>query len=193
MPRRIYTYAEGMGWDWVNLITTAGSFLFAVGVLLFVWNVVKSLRGGAPAGDNPWDAPTLEWATRSPPPPYNFAVLPTVASRHPLWEDRLESGAGAPASVIAPGLVLDHGREALGTTLLDAQPDIILKMPCDTLVPLLLALAMTVVALGLAVTNPWMVGAGSVFVAVMILIWLWPEAALGETAAPAFGEGGRDG
>ena len=91
MPRRIYTYAEGMGWDWVNLITTLGSFLFGIGVLIFVWNVVKSLKRGAPAGDNPWDAPTLEWATSSPPPPYNFAVIPIVASRHPLWEDRLGS------------------------------------------------------------------------------------------------------
>ena len=51
---------------------------------------MKSYRHGAPAGDNPWDAPTLEWATTSPPPPYNFAVIPSVASRHPLWEDRLE-------------------------------------------------------------------------------------------------------
>jgi hypothetical protein len=92
MPRRIYTYSEGMGWDWVNLVTTAGSFLFGLGVLIFIWNVIKSLRHGEAAGDNPWDAPTLEWATTSPPPPYNFAVIPTVASRHPLWEDRLETG-----------------------------------------------------------------------------------------------------
>jgi heme/copper-type cytochrome/quinol oxidase subunit 1 len=59
MPRRVYTYADGMGWDTLNLITTIGSFVLAVGVLLFVINVLKSLKSGAPAGPNPWDAPGL--------------------------------------------------------------------------------------------------------------------------------------
>ena len=84
MPRRIYTYPDSMGWDWLNLITTIGSFLFGFGVLLLIYNVVRSMRHGPSAGSNPWDAPTLEWATSSPPPPYNFAVIPVVASRHPL-------------------------------------------------------------------------------------------------------------
>ena len=81
-----------MGWDTLNMITTLGAFLFALGVLLFLINVCVSLRRGAAAGPNPWDAPTLEWSMPSPPPPYNFAVIPTVASRHPLWEDRLDEG-----------------------------------------------------------------------------------------------------
>ena len=101
MPRRVYTYPAGMGWDTLNLITTIGSFVFALGVLLFFVNVSKSRRSGAPAGANPWDAPTLEWAVPSPPPPYNFAVIPTVASRHPLWEDRLDESEGALARSIA--------------------------------------------------------------------------------------------
>jgi cytochrome c oxidase subunit I len=179
MPRRIYTYNAGMGWDWLNLITTLGSFVFAIGVMIFFWNVWKSLRHGPAAGDNPWDAPTLEWATASPPPPYNFAVIPTVASRHPLWEERLGIGE---KSIIHTGLVLEHGREALGTTALDARPDVILKMPGDTLVPLLLALSMTVLAIGLALVNWLIVAAGVIFIAGCILAWLWPEARLGETA-----------
>ena len=81
------------------------------------------------AGPNPWDAPTLEWATSSPPPPYNFAVIPVVASRHPLWEDRLEEGIGR--SSVGRGLLLDHGKETVGTSLLDGEPDIVLKMPHD--------------------------------------------------------------
>jgi cytochrome c oxidase subunit 1/cytochrome c oxidase subunit I+III len=182
MPRRIYTYSEGMGWDWVNLITTAGSFVFAIGVLIFFWNVLKSLRHGVTAGNNPWDAPTLEWATTSPPPPYNFAVIPTVASRHPLWEDRMERNPGAIRSETGVGLTLSQGREALGTTPLDATPNVILKMPGDTLVPLGLALAMTVIAAGLALVNWWVVAVGVVFTAATILAWLWPEAQLGETA-----------
>jgi heme/copper-type cytochrome/quinol oxidase subunit 1 len=182
MPRRIYTYGADMGWDWVNLITTIGSFVFGLGVLLFIWNVVKSWRSGAKSGDNPWDAPTLEWATPSPPPPYNFMVIPTVGSRHPLWEDRLARPANAEKSFIGRGLTLEQGREALGTTPLDAEPNVILKMPGDTLVPLCLALAMTVLTIGLALVNWLVVGLGVLAVAAAIIVWLWPRAALGETA-----------
>jgi cytochrome c oxidase subunit 1/cytochrome c oxidase subunit I+III len=185
MPRRIYTFQEGMGWDWLNLITTAGSFLFGIGVLLFIYNVARSLKRGVLAGDNPWDAPTLEWATSSPPPPYNFTVIPAVASRHPLWEDRMGTEAPSEQSFVHAGLVLDHGRETLGTTPLDAEPHVILKMPGDTLVPLLLALSMTLVTVGLALVNWWVVAIGAGCTALSILAWLWPQGALGETAEPA--------
>jgi cytochrome c oxidase subunit 1/cytochrome c oxidase subunit I+III len=184
MPRRIYTYADGMGWDWLNLITTIGSYVFAFGVLLFLINVWKSYRRGAPAGDNPWDAPTLEWATTSPPPPYNFVVIPTVASRHPLWEDRLHQHEGKGSSVRA-GLVLDHGREAVGTSALDGTPDIILRMPKDSYAPLILALAATLFFVGLAFLLWWLAALSAMAVAIDILIWLWPERKLGETAEPA--------
>ena len=137
MPRRVYTYPAGLGWDTLNLITTIGSFVLAIGILVFLINIVVSLRRGAIAGPNPWDAPTLEWAVPSPPPPYNFAVIPIVASREPLWEDRLREQDDR--SSLDSGLVLDHGREAVATTPLDAEADVILKMPGDTLLPLLLS------------------------------------------------------
>ena len=86
MPRRIYTYQTGHGWDTINLIASLGVIPQIVGVLLFVINIVVSLRRGAPAGDDPWDAWTLEWATTSPPPEYNFETLPVVRSRRPLWD-----------------------------------------------------------------------------------------------------------
>jgi hypothetical protein len=179
MPRRVYTYPQGMGWDTLNLITTIGAYLFALGVALFVVNVVKSYRRGQPAGNNPWDAPTLEWATTSPPPPYNFVVIPTIGSRLPLWEDRLtEGGESTPHS----GLALTHGRETIGTTPLDASPDIILKMPEETYVPLLLGLAMTAIFAGLVTHAWWVVVLAVIVTAILILAWVRPRAELGETA-----------
>ena len=186
MPRRVYTFADGMGWDWLNLITTVGSFVFAAGVLLLIVNVVRSYSSGAAAGDNPWDAPTLEWATSSPPRPYNFAVIPTVQSRHSLWEDRLGQ-PGEQKSYAHAGLVLDHGRETVGTSPVDAVPDIILKMPKDSFSPVILAVTMTAIFTGLALHLWWLVIVGALASSADIVGWLWPEAALGETAEPANG------
>jgi cytochrome c oxidase subunit 1 len=86
MPRRIYTYPADRGWEVWNLVTTLGVPLQIAAILIFVVNVVVSLRRGEPAGDDPWDAWTLEWATTSPPPSYNFEAIPVVASRRPLWD-----------------------------------------------------------------------------------------------------------
>jgi cytochrome c oxidase subunit 1 len=86
MPRRIYTYEPGRGWEIWNLIVTIGVFFQALGILVFVFNLLRSLAKGEPAGSDPWDAWTLEWSTTSPPPEYNFAKIPVVRSRRPLWD-----------------------------------------------------------------------------------------------------------
>jgi cytochrome c oxidase subunit I len=86
MPRRVFTYGADTGWGFWNLVSSVGALIMAIGVAVFVWNVIVSLRAGAPAGDDPWDAWTLEWATTSPPPPENFAELPAVSGRRPLWD-----------------------------------------------------------------------------------------------------------
>jgi cytochrome c oxidase subunit I len=86
MPRRVYTYPDLPDWGTLNMISTLGAFIMAAAVLIFVWNLAISLRRGVPAGDNPWEAWTLEWATTSPPPIDNFTEVPPVLSRRPLWD-----------------------------------------------------------------------------------------------------------
>jgi cytochrome c oxidase subunit 1 len=86
MPRRIYTYEPDRGWDTLNLLVSIGALIQAVGILVFVANLIISYRKGARAGSDPWDAWTLEWSVSSPPPAYNFATIPTIASRRPLWD-----------------------------------------------------------------------------------------------------------
>ncbi len=86
MPRRIYTYAPDRGWDFWNLVATSGLLFQIPATLIFVWNMVHSAIKGEVAGDDPWDAWTLEWTTTSPPPEYNFETLPEVRSSRPLWD-----------------------------------------------------------------------------------------------------------
>jgi cytochrome c oxidase subunit I len=86
MPRRIYTYEPRPGWGPLNLLISIGAFIQAVAVLVFLWNLIFSYFKGPEAGNDPWDAWTLEWSVSSPPPPYNFAKIPVVQSRRPLWD-----------------------------------------------------------------------------------------------------------
>jgi cytochrome c oxidase subunit 1 len=88
MPRRIADYASNAGWSELNLVATIGGFVIAASMLPFLWNVLVSLRSGKPAGDDPWEANTLEWATSSPPPPYNFDHLPEIRSERPVFDAR---------------------------------------------------------------------------------------------------------
>lgn len=180
MPRRVYTFPAGMGWTLPNLVTSVGSFLFAAGVLLFLVNLFISYRKGAPAGRNPWDAATLEWSTPSPPPSYNFVVILTVVSRHPLWEDRIQEGPER--SRLHEGLALDKGRETIGTSALDGVPEVILRMPEDSLLPLLATLAITVLFVAMLLQRAWIVLAAAAFILVFGIAWLWPRKSLFQTA-----------
>jgi cytochrome c oxidase subunit 1/cytochrome c oxidase subunit I+III len=178
MPRRIYTYPEDLGWGSLNLIVTLGSYLFAIGVVLFLVNVFVSLKRGQRAGDNPWDGASLEWSTSSPPPVYNFAVIPTVASRYPLWEGRLNQGDDR--SSTQQGFLLDKDRETMGTTSLDAEPDVILKMPSDAYSPLLLALALAALFIGALLHSWWLLAAALVVITLSSIAWLWPQRSLSQ-------------
>jgi cytochrome c oxidase subunit I+III len=114
MPRRIYTYAANSGWGPINFAESIGAGILLVAFTLFIWDIIYSLRRGKEAGPNPWEAWTLEWATASPPPPYNFEEIPAVRSRRPLWdeahpenpdwihEDNITIPPGVSPAVVAP-------------------------------------------------------------------------------------------
>jgi cytochrome c oxidase subunit 1 len=93
MPRRIADYSPAGGWNDLNLVATAGGFLIAASMLPLLWNIFLSLRSGPPAGDDPWEGNTLEWATSSPPPPYNFDHLPVIRSERPVFDARHASAS----------------------------------------------------------------------------------------------------
>src|SRR5690606_37180157 len=127
MPRRIYTYPAEMRWGTVNFVETVGAYMFASGALIFLFNAVWSYRNGPVAGPNPWGADTLEWATESPPPPYNFLHLPVVEGRHALWER-----ADADVQPAIRGL-RDDVREGLATSVLDAEVQAVYVFPGPTI------------------------------------------------------------
>ena len=166
MPRRVYTYLAETGWGDLNLLASGGAALIAFSALLFLINVISSLRGGALAGDDPWGGESLEWATSSPPRHYNFAHIPVVESRSPLWH---ETG---PLPVIT-GLRTDV-RDTLVTTLLDAEPDSKHRHPTPSIWPLLTALATTVLFVTLIFT-PWGAVIGTPLLLLGLLGWGWPR------------------
>jgi heme/copper-type cytochrome/quinol oxidase subunit 1 len=98
MPRRIYEYQESSGWQTYNLISTIGSYILALGILVTVINLARSVRHGVIAGPDPWKANTLEWFTSSPPPGHNFDTIPRVRSVEPMKDIRrqVEEETGAP-------------------------------------------------------------------------------------------------
>jgi cytochrome c oxidase subunit 1 len=166
MPRRVYTYPAGMGWDTLNLISTIGAFVLALGVLTFVINLLVSLRGGRIAGPNPWEAPGLEWATASPPPVYNFAHLPMVSSRSPLWD----GGAELP---VMTGLRVDSPEHLL-TTVIDAVPSVREPSPKPSIWPLLAAIV-TGATFVASMFTPWAVVIGGLPIAAALIAWFWPK------------------
>jgi cytochrome c oxidase subunit 1 len=166
MPRRVYTYPAGVGWNELNLLATTGAATIAISMLLFVINVITSYRRGAAATANPWGAATLEWSMPSPPPAYNFARMPIVGGREPLWEAEGIRGRVEGLATEVP--------EALVTTLLDAVPDHRQIFPKPSIWPFLSAVATTVLFIG-SIFTPWAVVWASLPVAIALTCWFWPK------------------
>ena len=166
MPRRVYTYPAGLGLELPNLLSTIGAFVVATAVGLFVVNGLYSLYRGAIAPPNPWEASTLEWATTSPPPPYNFAHVPVVDSKTPLWDAEGELP-------VVTGLRVDE-KETLLTTVVAASPDLREPVPAASLWPLILSIAVAVFFIS-SIFSPWAVLFGSIPCAIAAAAWFWPK------------------
>jgi cytochrome c oxidase subunit 1 len=166
MPRRVYTYVDGLGWNGMNMLATAGAFLFAAGIVLFLVNAVASMRSGPIAGRNPWNADTLEWSTSSPPPNYNFREIPVVEGRYPLWD-----ASGTNPHVVG---LRDDRREVLVTTVLDATPECISILPGPSPWPLALAASVAVAFIGMLFSLIW-VPIGFALTFISMIGWHWPR------------------
>jgi cytochrome c oxidase subunit I+III len=166
MPRRVYTYLPETGWGHLNLLASIGAAVIALSMLIFVVNVAVSLRNGVLAGDNPWGGETLEWAASSPPRPYNFAHIPVVSGRAPLWEEPDEMP-------VVTGLRTDV-RDTLVTTMLDAEPDSKHRHPIPSSWPFITAIATTILFVTLIFT-PWGAVIGTPLFLLALLGWGWPR------------------
>jgi cytochrome c oxidase subunit I len=165
MPRRVYTYTREMEWDNLNLLSSAGAVVFAASFAVLIVNVILSLRRGELAGDNPWGASTLEWATSSPPPPYNFSRIPLVTHRDPLW-------ANSGNLPVVAGLSIER-REVLLSSVADAEPHTREASPEPSIWPLLTAIATTIFFVG-SIFTPWAVVWGTPPIAIALIGWFWP-------------------
>jgi cytochrome c oxidase subunit I len=166
MPRRVYTYMPDTGWGVINLFVTVCSSILVLGLFLFAWNAVRSLRSGVAAGENPWDASTLEWATSSPPPSYNFSRIPVVSHREPLWAQREYLD-------VVSGLRVD-ARELISGTVADAAPQLREPSVDNSIWPFLSSIAVGATFLG-SVFTPWAVVWGSIPIAIGLTGWFWPK------------------
>jgi heme/copper-type cytochrome/quinol oxidase subunit 1 len=169
MTRRVYTYEAGLGWGIYNLIETVGGFVLAFGILLIFTNLLWSARRGPATGADPFFGGTLEWTIPSPPPAYNFAVIPRVRSAYPNW-DRADRDADL-AQLRRDEPSLPDGHLTPASSVLDGMAEAVLEMPSESFWPILTALSVTAV-FALLLTSHF-IGAGLVALIVLAVLAGW--------------------
>jgi cytochrome c oxidase subunit I+III len=172
MPRRVYTYPAGLGWEWLNLFSTVGGFILTAGFAALLLDVLATVRTGARTRRNPWQAGTLEWAMDHPPDVYNFASLPAVESREPLWEqegieEQIREGRGYLARA------RNNWQETLGVNAISGRPDQIIVLPGPTYIPLVTAGCLLVFFLFFLFGIYWLSAIGAVAALLAALRWAW--------------------
>lgn len=184
MPRRVYTYPSGLGWDLWNLISSIGGFVFAAGVAVCLLDIALHFRFGRPAKPNPWRAGTLEWATSMPPSAYNFASLPECSTRHPLWQNpelarTIREGQHALATV-------NHGRrETWGTDPVSGRVREIIHLPGNTWLPFVAAIAVAGVCISLLSKAYIFAACWSLVSFGLLLRWSWENGSHPQAAPDA--------
>jgi cytochrome c oxidase subunit I+III len=169
MPRRVWTYSDALGWDVWNLVSTAGAFMIAIGVLVVLVDLLLHLRPAAKVDVNPWNAGTLEWL-----PLDNYAVrsIPRVTDLYPLWADPALREQVDQGRYYLPGTVTGT-RETIVTSARDARPEFLLRLPGPSWLPALAGLATAVFFFALTVKWSWVAAAGAALTIGCILRWLW--------------------
>jgi len=189
LTRRSYTYGAELGSSvqWLNLLSTAGGFVMAVGFVAFCIDIALAWRHGRKAGPNTWEAGGLEWAIETPVPTYNFVSIPTIGGRDPLWErPRLQHALDAGEGWVAGG---ERGaREMLGTSLRAAVPEQLIRISSSSWIPLLTALTLVFV-LAFFISELYLLAALAFAGTVACLCyWIWTT---GDNEAPTYIEVGR--
>ncbi|MBA2491669.1 MAG: cytochrome c oxidase subunit I [Gammaproteobacteria bacterium] len=177
MPRRVVTYPQRLGWEWLNLISTVGAFMFAIGVLVFVWDVLRPRRREPYAQRNPWNAGTLEWLTEMPGADWGVRSIPIVESRYPLW-DQPDFVKNVDEGRFYLPDAEEGKRETMVTSVLDATPIQCLRVPGNTFITM--AAAFLTGGVFIFTTFHWYLAAlvSGVFALGAIVKWLWDGTAM---------------
>ncbi|MFZ3582492.1 cytochrome c oxidase subunit I [Loktanella sp. DJP18] len=177
MRRRIDTYDSGQGWEAINLISSIGGFVMAIGFALVLIDVVINAAVAVHGSRDPWGAGTLEWAMPTPPPAYNFASIPQVQARDPLYDDpdlpvRIARGEGY------LGDPSRNRRETLTVRIASGEPDYLVIYPTNTALPIIMAFVTSGIFLGMLLKLYWLVPLAGLGVAALVVWWVW---GLGQT------------
>jgi cytochrome c oxidase subunit I+III len=193
MPRRVYTYPTGLGLEGNNLLSTAGAFTLALGVLLTLINFAVSLRRRSEAGSDPWGGDSLEWSETSPPVNAQFNSIPVVRSRHPMWDQlTLKPLEGDDPEVVRAARALDgrpeRWRGSLVVGVTDGRPIALAHLPRRSIWPFVLSVGFLLLFLSALLDNVWIALPGLVVTAVALVGWFWPL----DTETVAIRETGAD-
>ena len=172
MPRRVYTYPEGLGWDWLNFTSTAGALVLATGILVIVFDVLRPRRNQPYTKQNPWNAGTLEWLEHMPDVPWGVRSVPLVGTRYPLWDEpemlrKVEEGR-----YYLPDAE-ELKRETLVTSVLDAEPEECMRIPGPSFAPLLAASFIGASFIAATFQSYWLAGLTGLLGIAVVIYWLW--------------------